>query len=289
MNTEKHLLRRLLKSFPVKTVKEHFGIDAGNQDEVITEIVKNNAEVAIKDFSYSHFNYSKQHIYVYHLPYRHNFKEIHKDTFEHEIIKQSVSANNHLIFCLAEITFEVVAVVGDDLSKVKVKFYQPLHIEVKERYLIIRFTTLETKLQPYFSSTTKLYGGTKVVDEKAMIADILVHFQHCSPERADLNKGVKHLWSNKVLDAREVKFKKAKSTSKETMDEDHLVAEQYPEVYDILMQSPLNKTILKYKLENDDFCEHFVCDPTNGEISLPLYSINPNQAENIINEIIRNN
>lgn len=289
MNSQSSLLKRLLRSYPVKAVKEHFSITGESQDSAIDSIVVSNSAAAIKDFAYSHFNYTKQHIYVYSLGKNHNFKSLKTGDIPHEIIKQSTAANEHLVFCLAEVTFEVISLHLGNAAPVKVKFYQPVLIHAIGRYLVIRLTVLESKLTPFFPSNATLFNLTKAVDEKAIIADVLPAFVHASPMKADLNKGVKQLWESDVVDSREVKFKKATSVSKEVMDEEFMVKDKLPDVYKQLMAAPLNKTIFKYKKEDGYICDHFVCDPSNGEIGIPLYSKDDQQVQNIINEIIRNN
>lgn len=289
MNTETDLVRRLLRTFPVKVIKEHFNIAGESQEEAINSIVQNNSSAAIKDFSFSHFNYSKQHIYVYQFGNRHQLAQIDQSQFPHQIVKQSITANKQLVFCLVKVTFKVIVNHGGSINEVDLKFYQPLQIEISSRYLLFRFSVLESKLTPYFPQRANLYSPTKVVDEKSLIDQILTDFATSAPFKADLNKGVKALWDQDIIDSKEVKFKKPKSVSRETMDEDKLVKVEYPAVYAELMRSPLNKTIFKYLPDNDDLCNHFTCDPTNGEITVPLYSKDTAQIDNTINEILTKN
>ncbi|TKC65174.1 hypothetical protein FBD94_01040 [Pedobacter hiemivivus] len=289
MNNATDLSRRLLKSYPVKILKEHFETAPGNQEEILEEILQNNSRIEIENFSYSHFNYTKQHIYIYKFQHPYAPTSITQQQLGYKIIKQDVTANRLLIFALADVTFQVIVNFGGAINQVDLNFHQPMMIEVTRHYLIIRFTVLESKLTPYFPANAALYSPTKAVDEKSILTPLIALFANNAPEKADLNKGIKKLWDDDSIDSREVKFKKSKSMSKETMDEDNLVKVEYPDVYAELMKSPLNKTLFKYLKDNDDLCGHFTCDPTNGEITIPLYSKNTSQIDSVINEIITNN
>lgn len=289
MNTQNDLLKRLLKSYPVKVIKDHFDISGENQDEAIETIVQDNSTIEIQNFSFSHFNYTKQHIYIYKFQNPYTPAALNLSYLGHITIKQDVSANKLQIFCLVKINFTVIVSHAGAINEVDLEFHQPLMIEATKDYLIFRFTVLESKLAPYFPQNASLYSPTKIVDEKSITSEILANFIASDPQKADLNKGIKAMWEDNLIDSKEVKFKKTKSVSRETMDEDKLVKVEYPDVYAELMKSPLNKTIFKYLNNNDDLCGHFTCDATNGEVNIPLYSKNTSQVESTINEIITKN
>ena len=121
--------------------------------------------------------------------------------------------------------------------------------------------------------------------------DVIV--KHLSSEYVistyDINKGIKHLWEKDKIDSRYAKWKKDKSTTTETMDEDYTLKKHYHAIYLDLIKSPLNKMVFKYLLGDGVFCDHFSADPSSGQISIPLYPGNANQITNVINEILANN
>lgn len=290
MNHQSEIFKRLLRSFPVKTLKQHFSATESSQNEIISEIIQSQHIQAISNYVYTHFNYSKQHIYFYNLSSNHSFKAIDfSDLQGFTLIDQDVTANRHLVFGLFSVYFDAVIQVNGQYSVQNLEFFQPLMIEIKSNYLIIKFTVLETKLSHYFPANTVVLNSTKKVDEKLIISHLLDKFSNLNPSKADLNKGIKYLWDNDVIDSKEVSFRKSASMSKEVMDEDKLVKVEYKEVYDELIKSPLNKSIFRYLIDDEQFCKHFTCDASNGEITIPIYSKDSSQIENVLNEIIRNN
>ncbi len=73
------------------------------------------------------------------------------------------------------------------------------------------------------------------------------------------------------------------------MDENFTFREQYPADYEILIKSPLNKTIFKYKKDDGVFVDHFTADATKGMLSIVVFPETPKQITNVIDKILSGN
>lgn len=104
-----------------------------------------------------------------------------------------------------------------------------------------------------------------------------------------MNKGAKQIWDDGVVDCKYVKYKKSHSVTTEQMDEEFTLKTKYPNVYNEIVQTPLNRTIFKKMNQNDDICTHFTLDPTKGFLTFSIYPENLNQIQNVITKILSSN
>ncbi|HCT29454.1 MAG TPA: hypothetical protein DIW31_01680 [Bacteroidales bacterium] len=286
MNTSQDLLKRLIKLFPVKVLKEEFNLTS-TSDSLYDEIIQNINESLIKDFVYSNINLTKQHIYIYDIDKTFNINSFKRESFPFPVIKSSSAANELTIVISPIVDFSVV--LSNPYEETNIQFHQPFIIRLKEKKLIIQSTILEKKIGAYFESNRKVLDVVKVNDELESILKVMGYFLDYSFNICDLNKGVKHMWEKDTIDSKYVKWKKNRSTTTESMDEDYTLKSQYPDVYKSLMKSPLNKTIFKYLLNDELLPEHFTIDPSNGELSVPIFPKNQNQIRNVIDGILSQN
>lgn len=287
MNTQKDLAKRLLKLYPVKVVKDEFGMDGQLQSDIIEEIVKTSLPATIQNFALNNFNRTKQHIYLFALNKRFNKSTFDKNNFPTKIVKEVKDDNGYHFYCIPHVTFKTT--VNNPFEELDLKFIQPLLVSINEKLLIIRATIMEKNIGHYFTSDRKVIDIVKSTTTD--YTDVIV--KHLSSEYVistyDINKGIKHLWEKDKIDSRYAKWKKDKSTTTETMDEDYTLKKHYHAIYLDLIKSPLNKMVFKYLLGDGVFCDHFSADPSSGQISIPLYPGNANQITNVINEILANN
>jgi len=144
-------------------------------------------------------------------------------------------------------------------------------------------------MSSHFADNRAVVKVDKVNDESIVIETINQHFNGLMPSVCDLNRGIKHLWDDDIVDSKYAKWKKNRSTTTETMDENYTLKNQYPVIYQDLINSPLRKMIFKYLPDDEQLPDHFTIDPGNGQISIPLYPNNENQNKNVVTEIISNN
>jgi len=282
------LLNRLLRLYPVKALRDEFQITGSSQADLIDEVLANNTASGITKFCFDSFNYTKQHVYIFDLDKSFTAHTFNDADFPYDVKQKAVTQNGGITFyCLPEIVYKVV--LQDPYESGIITFYQPLKVTVEKKTLIIQFTILEKNPNSYFESGRYIHGK-RLLDEATLKNNILIYFQkNYYTTVCDINRGVKHLWQSDEIDSKYVKFKKDKSTTTETMDEDETYKKNYPTEYADMMNRPLGKTIIKYLMDDGNLCENFSVDPGKGEISFSRYPISVNQVENVINKILSNN
>ena len=86
MNSEKKILGRLLKLFPVKILKEHFHLELVGE-ALYRDILNTKIKSVINDFAYSNLDFTKQHIYIYDIK---SHGTISLDDFPYEILQNRI-------------------------------------------------------------------------------------------------------------------------------------------------------------------------------------------------------
>lgn len=287
MNTDQDLFKRLLKLYPVKLVKEEFNPDETNQVEIIQEIVNNNSSDIIKKFAVDNHLNTKQHVYFYSLSS--SFIRTAFNLNNLDLVLQEELFENSIYYFkfLPKIEYDVV--LGSPFEETILNFIQPVTVCVSQKILIIHATIMEKNIDYYFGDR-KVYEANKTHGEDQIIQKIIEHFTNFFVvEPLDLNKGIKELWKNDVIDSKYAKWKKSHSTSTEQMDEEFTLKQKYPALYAELVTSPLNRTIFKNITDIDDICSHFTIDPTKGYLTITIYPGSLSQVNNVINKILANN
>lgn len=288
MNSSADLLQRLLKLYPVKVVKGQFDVDSTTQAEQLPEITSKYSERAIVDFAIDNIGYTKQHTYIFRLDSNFSKAGFVRASFPIEVKKAFDDGNNFIIIGFPVVEYDIALL--DPYREVTLQFYQPTRITINERTVVIQTTIMEKKPVHYFPASVKAVELRKRNDEEAFINHILTYFRlNYRIEPCDINRGVKKLWEDDIIDSKHVRFKKATSMTTEAMDEGYTVKVQYPDIYTQITTSPLSKTVFKYLKDDDAFSRLFVADPSLGQLSMAIFPEHPNQTWNVINEILRNN
>lgn len=175
---------------------------------------------------------------------------------------------------------EYTIVLRDPLEEDTLEFLWPMTIELTKQYLIVRFVVLEKNVSSYFERAAYVAGRS--LKEETILAEIAAEF---AP--ADLNKGIKKLWSDGYIESTRTRFKKQYSTSSETMDEEKGIKEHYPELYAIMQESPLYTTLFEIN-DAGNSVETFSADPSHGTIGFASYS-KTGDTDAIVGKIISNN
>ncbi|PRY10328.1 hypothetical protein CLV24_11456 [Pontibacter ummariensis] len=287
-STESEILnRRLLKLFPVKLLKEEFQVTASTQPELIDTLVYGNTDHTLREFAFDKIDCTKQHVYIYTLNRAFDSGSFSARDFPIEVLRSVRTSNGWVLHCLPKITHNVVLI--EPFETRTIDFYQPIKITLDGNRLILQFTILEKNLKAHFERNRCVYSK-RMLEESAIKDEILNHFgRNYQVDVCDMNRGVKYLWDNGLLDGKALKFKRAKSTATVTMDEEETYKEVYPEEYRETMKDPLHRTVLKYKVQDDELCDLFTIDPSKGEISFNKYPLTANQIQNVISKILANN
>jgi len=289
MNTDKDLLTRLLKLFPIKAVKEHFDLQ-GKWDEIIVEIFAKHPQKVIFDFVSANIDYTRQHVHICSLQRVFRSSSFDTEGFPLPILT-AVNLNNECtIVALPVITFNVL--VTKPYEETTVQFYQPIKVTLKNRHLIIQVTTLEKNLSHYFEGERKVVDSSREPHEEYNLSAIqyFVDSKGLDARKCDIHKGIKKLWEDEIIDCKYLKRKKSKSTDTTTMDENYTIKRDYPDEYEGMKDKPLLKTLFRYIGEKPEyFCEHFNADPMQGVLGIASFPENTSQIQNIVNDILEHN
>lgn len=289
MNSKSELFKRLLKLFPVKSLKENFALDVRTQDEMVNEIVKSGTQETIFNFVAQNINLAKQHIYIFNHNFGNDYKNIESNFIPYKSYRKEVKKDEINFVYFHNLPF--TAVVTNPLETTDINFYWPFKVTIDRKNLFIQFIILEKNINSYFPADRKVVHAEKQLEEDQIVEGIVNHLKVKNKiSVCDLNKGIKKLWEQDLIDSKYVKYKKSKSTTTEAMDESFTVKKQYPEVYKELVNAPLNKTIFQVIDDvNEEYCNHFSIDPNEGKISIPTFPKNIIHIDNVVRKIIQHN
>ena len=286
-NTQQDLLHRTLKQLPVKILRDTWDIKGQSQDDLINGLIASNKEDALFSFFFDNFNYTKQHIYIYQLDHAFNLPKFNQKNFPYVLEQAKIIPGGIEFFCLPLVTYTGTLI--SPYEKKQIQFYQPLKITLENDLIIFQFTILEKNLSAYLPAS-RLVKTHRDLDEDYFRQEInnYISSQYII-EICDLNKGVKHLLRNNVIGLRFVKYKKSKSTTTETMDEDNTFREAYPGDFDKMMKEPLMKALMQYLTKDDKFPHLFTVDSSLGQLGFSTYPQNVNQINNVTTTILSKN
>lgn len=293
MNSREVVLGRVLRLFPVRNIVEYFETEEKKQDKAIIEICSSNTTRQVYQYVKDNFELTKQNVNVYSISNRYASRQlISNNDLSAIILQQEYRNGNFTLTGYHKIVNTITFFDGNQVRTEDIKLRQPFKIFIEGNYLIISVTKLESNPKTYFDNPVSIISSTGGRFDSIIIQNILDYFDtnfRLRPRQADLNRGIKHLWSNDVIDAKELSFRKTASRAKEVMDEDSLFKDRYPREYADVMRSPLELCIFRYVRGDEEWPKHFTCDPQVGKISFTLYSEDINQVKNVVDGIIANN
>jgi hypothetical protein len=285
MTTDRQLIKRLLKLYPIKITKDHFQI-TGNQDDVLEAVSEKSAK-QIKEFTFIHHSNTKQNIYLFNLVRKFS-RDRMPDGFPFTIEKEDVVNGEYSFLCLPKVTYSVY--LSNPTTKEDIDFLQPVIIRVKGTSLIVQYTKLKKDFHAYFSPDREPKKAKEINGESDTLAKLSTYFdENYGLEINDINAGVKHLWHKDLIDCFKIHRHNPWSVAVETMDGTLTFKEKYPDEYLKIILKPIGISIWKYLKDDDYFCEGLTIDPTEGFIGITSSPKLPNQVNNVINTIIDHN
>ena len=274
-------LQRLLGLFPLDVLKLEWPDTQGHKDDVCAAVAATASTDDILEFVDRSFLRCRQHVYVFSAPDLVGPPEtIHKG--EQELVEEGVSA-----LYLARLTHSVV--LNNPLEQVEVSFLWPIHIELQNAHLIVRFVKLQKDVGAYLDRDRIVSRGRKNVDEQAIL-DVLATAHGLT--QTDIHKGVKALWENGFFDAYRVKFKKPSSTTTELMDEEHGIKRCDAQLYELVRHADLLETVFEVlpRVGVERCVSILHIEPAKGRIAFDRYSDEGEEDTRfVVNEIIRLN
>jgi hypothetical protein len=283
MNSDRNLLKRLLKAYPVKVLKDVFDITGLSQNEVIDEVLNTNSVLIVKNFAFTNFSHLRQHVYIYNITgVMDNAWICDNEVYHNQTV---TTPTNRILNLFFKATYKVYNTQTNAIEDVL--YYTPVQIKIINTKLIISINIQERDATSLFQVNT--YPISKDMLDDEIIKYIVERMPlTASLTRTDINRGIKQLWEEDFIDAASVKFKKARSTSMEVMDEEFTLKVSMPDVYNTLLNAPLQKNIFKV-LEREDIISHFTTEPTIGKLSFTKFPDNINSIPELINLILIRN
>lgn len=283
MNSQKELLKRLLDLHSVKTLREFFpDQNATSKDQIIESILSDVPRGTARATCLENISLTKQHVYIFNLKPR--LSAGPNWQFIHQAPDLVLGSLDHIY--LIRVKYPVFLGRGNQVEKGFVEFDWPVRIYVANKKLYVLITVLERDIRHVDSDIINY--GKRDVEEVDIINMINTKLQmNLAP--LDLNKGVKHLWDNDIIDSKFVRFKNQYSTSTEAMDEDFTTKVKYPQKFEEIMRTPMNRTIFKVLKDESELGSIFMVEPSAGKLAFSNYPLTSQQVYNVIERIIRFN
>jgi hypothetical protein len=292
MNDPKEILSRLLKQYPVSSLRDYFDIKVTGQDSGIRELFeKGMNEEHIISFADANFEFCKQHVYVFEYKMG-SFPRNLSILGEKPIFTSILNGKNTLTY-LAKVSFLVYDVVGR--REEQLEYLWPIRVQYfyiaksKSWILLLKISILEKSLNDITGGRVIKLG--REFNEKEIVENINLdlYVEGIELQPIDLTKGVKSIIESDIVDFGMAKFRKSKSISTEVMDLDYTIKKHNPEAYEQMMSSPIEKTTCKFSEKNDEFVSHFLAEPQQGMLTFSLFSPSLNSVDNVVNLILKEN
>lgn len=244
--------------------------------------MSNNTDISIQKFVNDNFNLLHQHIRVYEI--NHRISSSFKKIMDGECINYAHNTNT------TEWTYlhktQVHYYDTDKDSKAHIEFLVPVRILNRGKKLLIQYNTFARDIKSYFNYT--IYVDRMGNPENEIMENINHNFSN-PIFKLDLNKGVKYLWENDVIDAVIVKNRESKSIRQERMDESFTYKKSYPDAWVDLMKTPIQKTRFISLIQSKIPLNHFECNPSDGFVGVSIHANTNNEVIDLLNLILRHN
>ena len=288
MNTNTDTYIRLLNIFPTDLLRASFEKKVQHKQRVIERILAEHQEKEIFNFVINNLQYTKQHTYVYAInkgKVKLNMPIIKGALPVETTGRDGVSTAYYFLKCDSNV------IDTRTFTKAVLTNYWPVSISFTNELLTIKVTVMEHNLKEY--AGIPLYDLGKAFTEADImrsIDDALIA-NNVEISIIDLNKGIKYLWKNDIIDAKFVRFRKDKSISSETMNGDFTLKKAMPETYKDMMARPLERNIFKFEgnYQEPDYPSHFTVEPEAGAVSFTLFPPSLNANQNVLNLILQHN
>lgn len=284
INSSEEINKRLLKAFSVETLKVVFNLTDSKERQagLLNLISRTNTPNIIYKTVFDNFSLLKQYAYLYEFSGALNDNWL--DKHPAFINSQKINGSYSIFNLLVPVKYE-----GYNKTQNLVEEFQflvPVQIHKKKTVLIIHINLLERDIATITSD--KILSPSRDLNDDAIIKTIIPFANPVTLYKYDLNRGIKHLWDIDEIDALKVKFKKAKSTSHEVMDEDNLIKKEMPTLYSELIKTPLRQTTF-FVLKQRNLLNHFVVDPSAGVFNFSVFPPHLNGINDLIELVLKNN
>lgn len=253
----------------------------------MAKVAKDSNENAILEFAASYHPCTRQHVYLFDLasPVGSGFPPNPIGGSVAPAIRR-VHGGRREYFFFVDLKIEVVLLTVPKREFIEFKW--PICIVAEGSVLQVKFTIMEKDLGSYFD------GGpvsvrSRSLDERTILQSVKDTLSpQWEPSAMDINRGMKALWDQDIVDSPEAQWKNAKSTTVETMDEHYMIKRDRPDVYKVIIKSPLQKS--QFYVRNDaTLISRFVVDAGSGIVRFPKFSLRAEGTTNVLAKILELN
>jgi hypothetical protein len=236
------------------------------------------------DFAVQKFSFTKQNVQL--LSHKLKMpKAIELDLFAGTTpFAIHVTQNGTAKFYFMDVHYQLHVLDKGTFTSYKITFKQPVKVEITKELILLQSTIMEKKIAPFFPSM-EILKEEKLTPEEILFEQML---NHSTLEAMDINKGVKQLWHDDLVDCPYITWKKSRSVSTERMDEEYTLKQQYPDLFKQIMSAPLNKTGFKFIKDVQHYLD-FQTEPLLGRLSFNKYPSHINQIDNVVKKILSKN
>jgi len=289
MNSQAELFYRLLRLYPVRAVRDSFQTKGIRQSEVLFEVSTKCSAAKVLTFAFENFDLTKRHIHLFThkiKPFSAIPKKLLLGVSPYTTSTQEDSVEHFYFF---DVQYDVV--LPNPLEKKLLKFKWPIYVRVRrDGRLTVQFTILEKNVAAYFSQARPPIASNKNVEESTLLENIIKALgNHDTIKKVDLTKEIKDLWQSCFIDAVYVRWVRSRSTSIESMHEEHTLKDQYPDLYEEIMSAPLRQVVFRFKDDRGEYRKRFAVDPTRGKITLSSYALAEEPSDSVIRELLEHN
>jgi len=270
---------RMMRSFPVQSIREHWEISDTGRESVIRAALHKNAE-KINDFVASCFSLTRQHVRIY----RGHGTGFPDTDFagKSPLVTRYIEGGQER-FYLRDLLFTVT--LDDPLEPASIMFSWPVRVLDIPPYICLCCTTMEQQISTHFPGRPVL-RQYRLLTEGELAIEFIRYRGAAGIPHVDINKGIKSLWSQDLIDAYQAEFKKERSTANEVMDEEFLVKRNSPELFKEMISAPLMETCFAFVSKKELYVDHLRAFPRMGELHFPIHSKNREGIDNVIRSIL---
>ena len=272
---------RLLNLFPAAAIQRFPQVHATMTKSQGIAAVGNSADLNdVREFVGTTFGLLHQHVHVFEpvpAPGT-DFSQL----FGVTPLEATSEGDEHHYIYLVPLTYELV--LDAPLERHRLVFAWPLKVVVAPDHVRFHFTIMAKKPQAYLRDERRVVQSVQRPTEDSLLAQS----RHVTGRSMDINLGIKTLWDGNLFDAARVRYKRARATSTEVMDEAFTVKRDDPGRYARLVSKPLYQTTFMFT-EREPCIQYFVANPTLGKLTFRRFSTSNNCVDDVIRTIIAAN
>jgi len=275
----------MLQLFPKRDLKEEWPNYEDNKEEMAVNIASNCDFGDIASFVDSNIHHCRQYVHFF----SHN---IDTDNLPDTVlppsspIRRSTGSEKNTYLYILETNYTVHLI--NPYSKVLVEFLWPVKVNVTSDHLYIKFVKLVKNMRSRFGDRYLTTEG-RSLDRSSLVGSLGFQMQSKGGiQTLDINKGIKSLMDDHIIDGKRVKVRRSRSTRTESMDQQYTLKSDLSEdEYEEIQDNPVLNSRFKVSEYGIDI-EKFSCNPTEGIINFHRYS-EGSDTNDLIRKVLRHN